>query len=152
MKRYDQMKNSQAKLYCFTLLLALFGCQSSPDKPTEIMSALDKAIKESSKPAPKALKKVPNAIQQELMQRSISQARQGLLSEKRLEIAASDVSAQEFFAALVDESPYSVVVHPEVSGTITLNLKNSSISFQFICGTIHYFNLWNNPFVKFVEQ
>jgi MSHA biogenesis protein MshL len=127
MKRYDQMKNSQAKLYCFTLLLALLGCQTAPDKPTEIINALDKAIDESSKAEPKALTKVPNAIQQELMQRSISQARQGLLAEKRLEIAASDVSAQEFFAALVDESPYSVVVHPEVSGTITLNLKNSTL-------------------------
>ena len=61
------------------------------------------------------------------MQRSISQARQGLLAEKRLEISASDVSAQEFFAALVDESPYSVVVHPNVTGTITLNLKNSTL-------------------------
>ena len=127
MKRYDQMKNSQAKLYCFTLLLALFGCQTAPDKPIEIINALDKAIEASSKAEPKALTKVPNAIQQELMQRSISQARQGLLAEKRLEIAASDVSAQEFFAALVDESPYSVVVHPEVTGTITLNLKNSTL-------------------------
>jgi MSHA biogenesis protein MshL len=127
MKRYDQMKNSQAKLYCFTLLLALFGCQTAPDKPTEIINALDAAIEESSKPAPKALKNVPNAIQQELMQRNLSQARQGLLAEKRLEISASDVSAQEFFAALVDESPYSVVVHPDVTGTITLNLKNSTL-------------------------
>ena len=127
MKRYDQMKNSQTKLYCFTLLLALVGCQTAPDKPAEMISALDAAIKESSKPKPKALQNVPNDIQQELMQRSISQARQGLLAEKRLEIAASDVSAQDFFAALVDESPYSVVVHPDVTGTITLNLKNNTL-------------------------
>jgi len=127
MKRNNQMKNIQIKLSCFTLLLALFGCQTTQDKPIEITDALDKAIEESSKPAPKALKQVPNAIQQELMQRSISQARNGLLAEKRLEIAASDVNAQEFFAALVDESPYSVAVHPDVSGTITLNLKNSTL-------------------------
>tara|TARA_R110001592_G_scaffold216051_2_gene469523 strand:- start:4207 stop:4854 length:648 start_codon:yes stop_codon:yes gene_type:complete len=128
MKRYDQMKNTQRKFYCFTLLLTLFGCQTAPDKPTEMINALDKAIEESSKPAPKALQQVPNAIQQELMQRNVSQAREGLLAEKRLEIAASDVSAQEFFAALVDESAYSVVVHPDVSGTITLNLKSSTLN------------------------
>ena len=62
MKRYEQMKNSQTKLYCFTLLLALFGCQTAPDKPTEIFEALDEAIEASSKPEPKALKKVPNAM------------------------------------------------------------------------------------------
>jgi len=128
MKRNDQMKNSQRKLYCFTLLLALLGCQTAPNKPTEITKALDKAIEESSKAVPKALKKVPNSIQQELMQRSMSQARNGLLAEKRLEIAASEVNAQDFFAALVDESPYSVVVHPDVTGTITLNLKNSTLN------------------------
>ncbi len=128
MKRNDQMKKTQIKLYCFTIAIALFGCQSAPDKPTDITDALDKAISESSKPAPKALKQVPSAIQQELMQRSVSQARQGLLAEKRLEVAASEVDAQEFFAALVDESPYSVAVHPDVSGTITLNLKNSTIN------------------------
>jgi MSHA biogenesis protein MshL len=127
MKRNNQMKNTQIKLSCFTLLLALFGCQTIQEKPIEITDALDKAIAESSKPAPKALKQVPNVIQQELMQRSISQARNGLLAEKRLEIAASDVNAQEFFAALVDESPYSVAVHPDVAGTITLNLKNSTL-------------------------
>ncbi|WP_223271683.1 pilus (MSHA type) biogenesis protein MshL [Colwellia hornerae] len=122
------MKNIQRKFYCFTLLLTLIGCQAAPDQPTEMINALDQAIEESSKPAPKALQQVPNAIQQELMQRNFSQARDGLLAEKRLEIAASDVSAQEFFAALVDESPYSVAVHPDVSGTITLNLKNSTLN------------------------
>lgn len=127
MKRNNQMKNTQIKLSFFTLLLGLFGCQTIQEKPIEITDALDKAIAESSKPAPKALKQVPNVIQQELMQRSISQARNGLLAEKRLEIAASDVNAQEFFAALVDESPYSVAVHPDVAGTITLNLKNSTL-------------------------
>jgi len=128
MKRNGQMKNSQRKLYCFTLLLALLGCQTAPNKPTEITNALDKAIEESSKAVPKALQKVPNAIQQELMQRSMSQARNGLLAEKRLEIAASEVNAQDFFAALVDESPYSVIVHPDVTGAITLNLKNSTLN------------------------
>jgi MSHA biogenesis protein MshL len=128
MKRYDQMKNTHRKIYSFTLILALLGCQTAPNKPTEMIDALDKAIEESSKPAPKALTQVPNAIQQELMQRNISQAREGLLAEKRLEIAASDVSAQEFFAALVDESSYSVAVHPDVTGTITLNLKNNTLN------------------------
>jgi len=127
MKRNNQMKNTQIKLSCFALLLTLFGCQTTSEKPTEITEALNKAIENSNKPTPEALKQLPNAIQQELMQRSINQARNGLLAEKRLEIAASDVNAQEFFAALVDESPYSVAVHPDVSGTITLNLKNSTL-------------------------
>ena len=61
------------------------------------------------------------------MQQSMHQARQGLLAEKRLEIAASDVEAKHFFAALVDDSPYSVAVHPDVEGTITLNLQDVTL-------------------------
>ena len=61
------------------------------------------------------------------MQKEIQQARHGLLAEKRLEIAASGVAADQFFAAIVDDSPYSIAVHPEVSGNITLNLKNVTL-------------------------
>jgi MSHA biogenesis protein MshL len=61
------------------------------------------------------------------MQKETQQARHGLLAEKRLEIAASGVAAQQFLAAIVDESPYSIAVHPDVSGTITLNLKNVTL-------------------------
>ena len=61
------------------------------------------------------------------MQQSMQQARQGLLAEKRLEIAASGVEAKNFFAALVEDSVYSVAVHPDVTGTITLNLQDVTL-------------------------
>ncbi|NQZ21655.1 MAG: pilus (MSHA type) biogenesis protein MshL [Colwellia sp.] len=139
------MKNIQIKFSCFTLILVLFGCQTTLDKPVEIIETLDKAIEESSKTLPKALKRLPNVIQQELMQRSISQARNGLLAEKRLEIAASEVNAQEFFAALVDESPYSVAVHPDVTGTITLNLKSSTLDEVLdIVGEVYGYDIRRN--------
>jgi MSHA biogenesis protein MshL len=131
MKRSNRMKYSQVNLYCGTLLLALLGCKSTPDAPKEMNAELDKAIAQSSKPAPKALTAVPSSVQQELMQQSIGQARQGLLAEKRLEIAASNVAAQDFFTALVDGSPFSVAVHPEVGGSITLNLKDVTLREAF---------------------
>jgi MSHA biogenesis protein MshL len=109
-------------------LLTLFGCQSTPEAPTIVNSALDNAIEESEQAVQrKPLTKVPNFVQQELMQQTMQQAKQGLLAEKRLEIAANKVAAQEFFAAIVDDSPYSIAVHPEVTGTITLNLKDVTL-------------------------
>ncbi|XPF92514.1 pilus (MSHA type) biogenesis protein MshL [Colwellia sp. RE-S-Sl-9] len=110
------------------LSLAVVGCQTVPDQPTVVNNELDKAIEESTKPkTPKPLTQLPNAVQQELMQQSIQTAKNGLLAEKRLEIAASDVKAQDFFAALVEDSSYSIAVHPDVSGSITLNLKEVTI-------------------------
>lgn len=107
------------------MTIVLASCQSVPSQPKHITDELDKAIAVADKSsAPKPLATLPSSVQQDLMQQSMSQARQGLLSEKRLDIGASGVDAQAFFAALVEDSDFSVAVHPGVSGTITLNLKD----------------------------
>lgn len=109
-------------------LLTLAGCQSVPEEPKAINKALDLAIEESSKPKTvKPLAKVPNSVQRELMQQNLNQAKQGLLAEKRLEIAAQNVDAKAFFAALVQGSSNSVAVHPDVTGSITLNLSEVTL-------------------------
>ena len=128
MNKKIKIKKHQMKLLCCSAVIALVGCQSAPKPPTDVTQALDKAIAQSNQPtAPKPLQALPNAVRQELMQKEIQQARHGLLAEKRLEIAASGVAAEQFFAAIVDDSSYSIAVHPEVSGNITLNLKNVTL-------------------------
>lgn len=128
MKKIINQKKHQIQLFCCTAVLVLAGCQSAPKPPTEVNQALDDAIAQASKPAkPKPLQTLPSSVRQELMQKEVRQARHGLLAEKRLEIAASGVAAEQFFAAIVDDSSYSIAVHPEVSGTITLNLKDVTL-------------------------
>ena len=128
MKKIINQKKHQIQLLCCTAVLVLAGCQSAPKPPTEVNQALDDAIAQASKPAkPKPLQTLPSSVRQELMQKEVQQARHGLLAEKRLEIAASGVAAEQFFAAIVDDSSYSIAVHPEVSGTITLNLKDVTL-------------------------
>jgi MSHA biogenesis protein MshL len=123
MKKAYKNKKHPMKLLCCSAVLVLVGCQSAPKPPTDVTQALDNAIAATTKP----LQALPNSVRQELMQKEIQQARHGLLAEKRLEIAASGVAAQQFLAAIVDDSPYSIAVHPDVSGTITLNLKNVTL-------------------------
>ena len=128
MKRKIIMHTPPKSFYITSILVFLLGCQSVPPQPTHVKAELDNAIAESAKSkSPKPLSTVPSSVQQELMQQSMTQARQGLLAEKRLEIAASQVDAQSFFAALVQDSKYSVAVHPDVSGSITLNLKDVTL-------------------------
>ncbi|MFT6506090.1 pilus (MSHA type) biogenesis protein MshL [Colwellia polaris] len=128
MNKIIMNKKHQMKLLCCSAFIVLVGCQSAPKPPTDITQALDKAIDQSKQPkAPKPLQALPNSVRQELMQQEIQQARHGLLAEKRLEIAASGVAADQFFAAIVDDSSYSIAVHPDVSGNITLNLKNVTL-------------------------
>ena len=125
--KYQMKKINNSGLFSFCLLV-LMGCQSTPISPDMMKKSLDQALLETKQlNAPKALLSVPADLQQELMQQSFDQAQDGLLSEKRLEIAANNVPAQSFFSAIVNDSPYSIAVHPDVSGVITLNLKDVTI-------------------------
>ncbi|SFB77209.1 pilus (MSHA type) biogenesis protein MshL [Pseudoalteromonas denitrificans] len=71
---------------------------------------------------------IPQALAQELL----SSVGSDLLVPKeldikRFEVAANEVEIRDFFVGLVDDTPYSVAVHPEVTGKISLNLKDVSL-------------------------
>ncbi len=48
-------------------------------------------------------------------------------ADQRFDVVANDVPAAAFFNSLVDGTGYNLIVHPEVLGTITLNLNNVSV-------------------------
>ncbi|MDX2369723.1 MAG: pilus (MSHA type) biogenesis protein MshL [Colwellia sp.] len=123
------MKQLKLKIALSTLLLTLGGCQTTPDQPAEMKEGLAQAISETNVlNSPKPLTQVPNSVQQELMQQDMAQAKQGLLSEKRLEVSATSVAAKDFFTAIVAGSAYSIAIHPEVSGSISLSLTDVTLT------------------------
>ena len=48
-------------------------------------------------------------------------------AEERFDVVANKVPAAAFFNSLVDGSGFNLVVHPEVKGSISLNLKNVTV-------------------------
>nr|MBL0711226.1 pilus (MSHA type) biogenesis protein MshL [Colwellia sp.] len=124
------MKYLKLKLkIVLTTLLLLNGCQITPDAPVAMKGELDNAIEENRTfNAPKALTQVPMSVQTELMQQNMVQAKQGMLREKRLEVSATDVDATDFFTAIVRGSAYNVVIHPDVTGSISVNLSNVTLN------------------------
>ncbi len=123
------MNQSKLKIALSTILLTFAGCQSTPDSPIDMKEGLNQAITETKTlNSPKPLTQVPSSVQQELMLPNMIQAKQGLLSEKRLEISATSVAAKDFFTAVVDGSSYSIAIHPDVSGDITLSLTDVTLT------------------------
>ena len=47
--------------------------------------------------------------------------------EPRFDLAVNNAPANQVFMGLVENTPYGMVVHPEVTGTLSLNLKNVTV-------------------------
>tara|TARA_B100000902_G_scaffold163394_1_gene158566 strand:+ start:1658 stop:3406 length:1749 start_codon:yes stop_codon:yes gene_type:complete len=72
----------------------------------------------SSKPTP------PPQLNQELLAEVARyQALPAPTSQKMFAVSANNVDVRPFFDALIEDTPYSVAVHPAVSGQISLTLK-----------------------------
>ena len=47
--------------------------------------------------------------------------------EKRFDLAVNNAPAREIFMVLVSDTPYSMLVHPEVTGVLSLDLKDVTV-------------------------
>jgi len=120
------MKNKSATTllwFCSGILLA--GCQAF--EPTTLPQQAEKALQQATQ-QPKivaaAPQQVPAAITQDLLS-SNYQAQQPQLP--RFNVAAMQANVADFFQSLVADTAYSVVLHPNVSGLITLQLKQVTL-------------------------
>ena len=121
-------KNSGFMALAFLATL-LLGCQSNPyqwDSQTakKVEGAMADAARESSgKP------QVPDDVSQALLPSIDGRpgGDSGKLLEPRFDLSVNNAPARQVFMGLVEGTPYSMVVHADVSGTVTLHLKNATV-------------------------
>ena len=105
--------------------LLLAGCKITPD-PKVTADATNQLSQAASTPAAVAANPaVPLAVQQEVLAESL---RPLLRNEPRFNVNAQDVALPDFLRSLMADTPYSMVVHPEVSGRISLQLKQVTLA------------------------
>lgn len=132
-----KLKNNLSYPWLFLLLLPTFLTACHSFKPgKEVKTHIEQELAEKPVEA-KAIAplQMPSELTQSLLS-SINneQTISDDLSIKRFDVAANDVEIGAFFAGLTDDTPFSVAVHPEVSGTISLNLK--SVTFNEVIAVI----------------
>lgn len=113
------------KWYLGTLILGLAGCSMGHRDPVEIKQALNEAVESSQA---KRLASIPDAVAADLMPDSgISMPSDTPKQLKRFRIQTDGVDARAFFTSLVRGTGYSVALHPDVSGKITVNLSDVTL-------------------------
>ncbi|MCG9720365.1 pilus (MSHA type) biogenesis protein MshL [Shewanella sp. Isolate7] len=114
------------------LVLMLAACQTTDrPQPVESKSAIDTSIAAAQNkpqtPPPAAV--MPDSVQRELQSSALlSSLTPSQPSERRFDVSAKDVDAKVFFPSLVQGTPLSVAVHPNVTGTVSLSLKGVTLS------------------------
>ncbi|WP_093143281.1 pilus (MSHA type) biogenesis protein MshL [Ruminobacter amylophilus] len=94
------------------------GCVYNHPQPKEAQDELALALSQAG------LSDVPEDVLNELNPDNPLDEQYSIGNASRISIAANNVPASEFFARIMNQTNSSVVVHPEVSGNITLNLDN----------------------------
>ena len=108
--------------------LALAGCQTPPANTTYDAIRNEVARDAAKRPAAPA---VDDAVANALLPPASSlatqlpKARPAL--EERFNVSFNNVPAQQFFRSIVAGTRYNILVHPDVSGSITVNLKDVTL-------------------------
>ncbi len=112
----------------FSILVGLLtGCESLPNNwhnnvDKQINITLGEAVEASSL-------HVPGEVQKAMLPEISANipSRQPELIKPRFDLTANKTSARDVFMSLVKDSPYSMVVHPDINGEISMHLKNVTI-------------------------
>ncbi|MEZ9522657.1 pilus (MSHA type) biogenesis protein MshL [Enterovibrio norvegicus] len=111
-------------LTCLAATL-LTACQSvGHQKPTDVQAALNEAYAQSTT---QPLSALPDAVTDDLMGDFSDPAGGAMVTEKRLRINANNIDAKAFFGSLVQGTDFNLVMHPDVSGKITVSLKDVTV-------------------------
>lgn len=109
-------------------IIILTACAHQPDRqPVEAQQALqDRSGSRGNTERPP----LPESVRQSLRadHAELREASAQLLAEPRFSISAKGIAAKDFFAGLAADSPYNIVVHPDVSGAITVSLKDVTLT------------------------
>ncbi len=118
-KMYDHLLN-----FCSCLLMIGFlsACNNQQEKTLKAEQEMDAVVaNETAKINPTA-----NDLSETLLNEPDDSEKYSAKVE-RFDVSVNNVAAKDFFLGLVNGTGVNIVVHPEVSGTLTLDLKKVSL-------------------------
>ncbi len=116
-------------LKCSMIATAVFisACANDIRKPqTDTLAEIERSLKDTQSTPVAGTQNISDAL---LPPININvPGKTGVDTEPRFDIKVDRVAARTFFMGLVQGTPYNMVVHPKVRGSISLDLKNLTIT------------------------
>ncbi|WP_232522261.1 pilus (MSHA type) biogenesis protein MshL [Marinimicrobium alkaliphilum] len=117
------MRRRLPALSAATLALLVNACASVPeqsDEPTAAELVMEQLAQEQRERG----RQLPDDVAQALLVPPRAAASR---EQERFDISVNNVPARSFFLGLVDGTDTNIVVHPDVAGTVTLDLKRVTV-------------------------
>jgi MSHA biogenesis protein MshL len=115
---------STIKLFVAVLLLS--ACQINPEKGAPTLPSIQKSLEDAATSQQSKAVEPPPEVQRALLPPAPSTLEIIKPEMPSFDISVNEAPAQQFFMSLVDGTADNMVVHPDVAGTLTLDLKNVS--------------------------
>lgn len=111
------------------LTVFLSACALTPrdTRDTSIVADVDNELRSASQPAETDSALPSVEVSNALLPPISSAAVMARPEDERFDVYVDKVSARDFFVGLVKGTPFNMVVHPDVSGEITLDLRDVTI-------------------------
>ncbi|MFQ3206553.1 MAG: MSHA biogenesis protein MshL [Glaciecola sp.] len=127
----NNLRICKALSLCF-IAIALAGCQAAKGSHVEksLAKELD-AQMQLPEPQPQPAPELEAAVSDYLLAGEMTKPSDTLFTADKYDINARQIDAVSFFAGLVKDTPFSVAIHPAVTGLISLDLKQVELDTIF---------------------
>ncbi len=127
----NNLRICKALSLCF-IAISLAGCQAAKSSHVEksLAEELD-AQMQLQLPEPQPAAELEAAVSDYLLAGEVTEPSDTLFTADKYDINARQIDAVSFFAGLVKDTPFSVAIHPAVSGLISLDLKQVELDTIF---------------------
>ncbi len=118
-------------LHLLVIGLLVAACAAPAPRGGSTLEAVQQTLDEAQRePAPSAAGEVPKAVSDTLLPPIAVPLPSGPVAapEPRFDLRVHRAEARAFFMGLVEGTATNMVVHPEVSGTVSLDLKNVTVA------------------------
>jgi MSHA biogenesis protein MshL len=129
----NNLRFCKALSLCF-IAIALAGCQAAKSSHVEksLAKELDAQMQmQFQLPDPQPAPELEAAVSDYLFAGEMTKPSDTLFTANKYDINARQIDAVSFFSGLVKDTPFSVAIHPSVTGLISLDLKQVELDTIF---------------------